>query len=252
MPTISPSAPADFAFASFPFLPYTAPVRLRDLHPWRLTPQEAIALQFALAPQVVREGSPERVRYVAAADVAFADRAWPRQASLARGAIVVMTYPDLTEVERHVIERAVSFPYVPGLLSFRETPVLGELFELLTQAPDLLLIDGHGYSHPRRFGIASHVGLLLDIPTIGCAKSRLCGEHAAPADGRGAAAELVHEGEVIGLVLRTRTGVAPVYVSVGHRIGLREAADWVLRLTPRYRLPEPVRLADKLSKGLRG
>lgn len=208
-----------------------------------------MALQTRLAPQVVREGAPVDVRTVAAADVAFVDRPAGRRPSLARAAVVLMAYPDLSLLEQHVIERPITFPYVPGLLSFREIPALADAFALLERSPDLLLVDGQGYAHPRRFGIASHLGVLLDLPTIGCAKSRLCGEHPAPAQKRGSSAELRHEGETVGLVLRTRDGVAPVYVSVGHRIGLPEAAEWLLRLTRGYRLPEPIRLADRLSKG---
>ena len=224
-------------------------MRLTDLHPWDLTPSEAIALQKRLASQVVCAGDPGAVRLVAAADVAFTDRPYRRQPALARAAVVVLSYPDLALREHHVVEQPLSFPYVPGLLSFREIPALSRAFAEVRSEPDLLLVDGHGYSHPRRFGIASHLGLLLGLPTIGCAKSRLCGEHPVPGPEQGAAAELVDSGEVIGLVLRTRAAVAPVYVSVGHRIGLREAADWVLRLTRGYRIPEPLRLADALSKG---
>jgi deoxyribonuclease V len=223
-------------------------VLVRKLHPWDLSPAEAIALQTRLAPQVVREGEPDDVRTVAAVDVAFVDRPAGKRPSLARAAVVLMDYPDLTPLEHHVVERPVTFPYVPGLLSFREIPALADAFAQLEATADLLLVDGQGYSHPRRFGLASHLGLLLDVPTIGCAKSRLCGEHPPPAAERGSTADLRHEGETIGLVLRTRDNVAPVYVSVGHRIGLPQAAEWVLRLCRGYRLPEPIRLADRLSK----
>jgi deoxyribonuclease V len=119
----------------------------------------------------------------------------------------------------------------------------------LKRRPDLLLVDGHGFAHPRRFGIACHLGLLADLPAIGVAKSRLCGDHSEPAIEAGSTAELTDKGEVIGLVLRTRNNVAPLYISIGHHIGLHEAADWVLRLCRGYRLPEPIRLADRLSKG---
>lgn len=209
-----------------------------------------MALQTRLAPQVVLEGDPGDVRLVAAADVAFVDPPQAgRRPGLARAAVLLLSYPELALLESHVIEGPVTFPYVPGLLSFRETPVLTQAFARLSREPDLLLVDGHGYAHPRRFGLACHLGLLLAVPTIGCAKSRLCGEHAQPAPERGSACALVHEGEVVGLVLRTRDGVAPVYVSAGHKIGLQSAAQWVLRLTRGYRLPEPIRGADRLSKG---
>lgn len=223
-------------------------MRLRDLHPWDLTPAEAMAVQSRLAPQVVAEGEPEDVRYVAGADIALGD-------VKGRGAVVLLSYPELRPVERHVVEEPVTFPYIPGLLAFREVPVLARAFQRLERAPDLLLVDGHGLSHPRRFGIACHLGLLLDVPTIGVAKSRLVGEHAPPPEEAGGTAELRDGPEVIGRVVRTRPGGAPLYVSVGHRIGLEAAVRWVLRLCRArpggqpYRLPEPTRLADQLSKG---
>lgn len=224
-------------------------MKLRELHRWDLSPAEAIALQRELAPQVIAAGDPGDVRLVAAADVAFpgSTRGW--RGGIARAAVVVMSYPELALVEQHVIEAPVAFPYVPGLLSFREIPALALAFERLSLQPDLLLVDGQGVAHPRRFGIASHLGLLAGIPTIGCAKSRLCGEAAEPEPQRGSMSELVDGGELIGLVVRTKDRVKPLYVSVGHMIGLREAAEWVLRLAPAHRLPEPARLADQLSKG---
>lgn len=225
-------------------------MRIRDLHPWRVSPAEARDIQARLAPRVIAEGDPEGVRLVAGADIAL-------RGDQGRAAVLLFSYPDLEPVERHVVEVRLAFPYVPGLLAFREIPVLARAFERLERGPDLLLVDGHGYSHPRRFGIACHLGLLLDLPTIGVAKSRLTGEHEPPAAEAGARADLLDVGvqtgdrpvERIGVVLRTRDRVSPVYVSVGHRIGLDAAADWTLRLCRGYRLPEPARLADKLSKG---
>lgn len=227
---------------------YTLPMRLRDLHPWDLTPSQAIALQSHLAPQVVAEGDPGHVKLVAAADVAFVDRPFARQPGLARAAVVIVSYPDLAVVEQHVVQAPVAFPYIPGLLSFREIPALARAFEALGQQPDLLLVDGQGFAHPRRFGLACHLGLLLDVPTIGCAKSRLCGQHTPAGVEAGNRVPLIDREEVIGLAVCTRAGVAPLYVSTGHRIGLDAAADWVLRLCRGYRLPEPIRLADRLSK----
>lgn len=228
-------------------------MRLRSLHPWDLSPSEAITLQKRFASRVVLEGSPKDVHLVAAADVAYVDRPRGRwgaaRAGLARAAAVVFSYPVLQLVEQRVIECQVSFPYVPGLLSFREIPALSLALEQLTARPNLLLVDGQGYAHPRRFGIACHLGLLLGIPTIGVAKSRLCGRHATLPQEAGARAPLEDSGEVIGLVLRTRTGVAPLYVSPGHLISPEAAADWTLRLCRGFRLPEPARLADRLSRG---
>ena len=225
-------------------------MRIRPLHPWPATPAGAIALQKQLAPQVILEGDPPEagVHTVAGCDLAFLDRG--RRSALARAAVVLLSYPDLQPVEQQVVEAPVTFPYVPGLLAFREVPVLLQAFEKLERTPDLLLADGQGYAHPRRFGIACHLGLLLDLPTIGVAKSRLTGEHEEPAPAAGARADLRDGGELIGVVLRTRERGRPLYVSPGHRIGFAPAADWVMRLSRGYRLPEPTRLADRLSKGL--
>ncbi len=226
---------------------------LNQLHPWDVSPAEAIALQRRLSDRIVRSGEPVNLRLVAAADVAYIDRPRGRwgaaRAGLARAAALLMTYPALEIAEQHVIECPVAFPYVPGLLSFREIPALSLALGQISAAPDLLLVDGQGYAHPRRLGIASHLGLLAGIPTIGVAKSRLCGEHAPMPPEAGARVPLTDGGETIGLVLRTRAGVAPLYISVGHLISLESAAEWTLRLCRSHRLPEPARLADRLSKG---
>jgi deoxyribonuclease V len=202
-----------------------------------------------LAPLVVGEGDVTDVRYVAAADVAFVDRPERARPEVARAAVVVLSYPSLDVIEERIVEVVTEFPYVPGLLSFREVPVLSKAFEKLEHEPDLLFVDGHGRAHPRRFGIACHLGLSLDVPTIGVGKTRLCGEHSEPAREKGATTMLVHRDEVIGHVLRSRDGVKPLYVSVGHRIGLTEASEWTLRLCQGFRLPEPIRVADRVSKG---
>jgi deoxyribonuclease V len=217
-------------------------VDLLNLHRWDLSPKEAISLQRELASRVVRRGEPRRVRRVAGVDISV-DRAEGR----GTGAVVVLSYPELEVVQVAVADAPLTFPYVPGLLSFRETPVLREAFRKISTPIDLLLVDGHGYAHPRRFGIACHLGLLLDVPAIGCAKSRLVGEHALPAAAAGSRADLRHNGEVIGSVLRTRDGIRPLFVSVGHKISLRAAEAWVLRLCRGYRLPEPTRLAHQAA-----
>ena len=223
-------------------------MRIPPHDPWPAIPADAIALQKRLAPRVVLEGDPQGVRFVAGCDLAFLGRG--RRGDTARAAVVLLSYPELTPVEQHTVEAPVTFPYVPGLLAFREIPALLQAFEMLEQAPDLLLVDGQGYAHPRRFGIACHLGLLLDLPAIGVAKSRLTGEHDEPAPAAGSRADLRDGGALIGCVLRTRDGGRPLYVSPGHRVGFGPAADWVMRLSRGYRLPEPTRLADRLSKGL--
>jgi deoxyribonuclease V len=213
-------------------------------HPWPATATEAIDLQKRLAPLIETVGQPTAVRRIAGVDVAF-----PGGGDVTRAAVAVVSFPDLEVVEAAVLDQPTRFPYVPGLLTFREAPAVLALLESLKTVPDLLMVDGQGMAHPRRIGIASHVGLLTGIPTIGAAKSRLCGEHDEPGPARGARTPLLHRGEVVGTVLRTRTGVRPLYISIGHRLSLEAAVEWVLACAPRYRLPEPTRLADKLSKG---
>ena len=219
-------------------------MELQDLHPWDVSPKEAVAIQRRLASQVVREGAPKDVRRIAGVDIAL-DKA--RGQGI--GAVVVLSYPELEPVEVAVEETPLTFPYVPGLLSFREAPVLRAAFARIAGPIDLLLVDGQGLAHPRRFGLACHLGLLLDVPAIGCAKSRLVGEHSAPGETVGSSSDLTDGEEVIGSVLRTRTKVKPLFVSIGHRIGLAEAKRWVLRCGGGYRLPEPTRLADRAAGG---
>lgn len=219
-------------------------MELRDLHAWDVSPREAMAIQRELASQVLPRGRPKGVRRIAGVDISI-DK--PR--GRATGAVVVLSYPELELVEAAVEDAPLTFPYVPGLLSFRETPVLREAFRRIAGPIDLLLVDGQGYAHPRRFGIACHLGLLLDVPAIGVAKSRLLGEHRAAGDAPGSRADLLDNGQVIGSVLRTRAGVKPLYISIGHRISLGEAEAWVLRCCRGYRLPEPTRLAHQAAAG---
>ncbi|MDE0391604.1 MAG: deoxyribonuclease V [Rhodospirillales bacterium] len=227
------------------------------LHAWDLSPAEAIALQKRLAGDVVRRdrfgpGGRRAIRRVAGVDAAFGDGG-----RTIRAAAVMLSYPELAPTDRALIERPTAFPYVPGLLSFREVPALLEALGKLSAAPDLILCDGHGYAHPRRFGLACHLGLWLETPAIGVAKSRLTGSHDEPGPARGDAVWLLAgKGEKplerLGTVLRTRERVKPVYVSAGHRISLKTAVALTLACTTRYRLPEPTRLADRLSKAHRG
>lgn len=217
-------------------------MQLRQLHPWNLSPEEAIRLQEQLARQVREEPLQREPRLVAGLDVGVRD-------TRARAAAVVVELPALRAVEQHTADSAVQFPYIPGLLSFREVPALAPVLAALTAVPDVLIVDGQGRAHPRRFGLACHVGLLLDHPTIGCAKSLLAGRVEGPLPNeRGAWAPVRDRGELIGAAVRTRPGVSPVYVSVGHRVTLEDAIAVVLRCTTRYRLPEPARLAHLLTQ----
>lgn len=218
-------------------------MKISQLHSWSLSVPEAVALQKDLSRQVVRDDRLGPVRHVGGVDVGFEDGG-----RIARAAVVVLRLADLSLTTWAIARREVTFPYVPGLLSFREMPAVLDALERLEAAPDLLLCDGQGLAHPRRFGIACHLGLIAGLPSIGVAKSRLVGTHDEPGPGRGDRAPLVDRGEVIGAVLRTRIRVKPVYVSIGHRVSLEAAIDYVMRCTTRYRLPEPTRLADKLSR----
>ncbi len=187
---------------------------------------------------------------MAGVDVGFAGgRHRGRGGHLARAAVAVLTFPGLSLCDQAVAQRPVTFPYVPGLLSFREVPVVLEALAGLARLPDLLLCDGQGLAHPRRFGIACHLGVLLDLPAIGVAKRRLIGRHEALPQEKGAWVPLYDGDECIGAVVRTRTGVQPLYVSVGHRVSLESAVDWVFRCTTRYRLPETTRAAHRLASG---
>jgi deoxyribonuclease V len=211
-------------------------------HPWQVTPAEAMAIQERLRPAVVTEDDLGPVRHVAGVDVGFL-----QGNAVARAAVVVLSFPDLQPVEQAVAQRPAAFPYVPGLLSFREAPAaLAALAQLATR-PDLLLCDGQGLAHPRRFGLACHIGLLSDFPAIGVAKTRLVGQHEPLPSSRGSWRPLTDDGEVIGAVLRTRDGVKPLYVSIGHRISLESAVEIVLACAPRYRLPETTRRAHRLA-----
>jgi deoxyribonuclease V len=203
-----------------------------------------MAIQMELAGEVSRAGKISVPHFIAGVDISV-----NRFSKRGTGAVVVLSYPDLKIAEIQVVVDSIEFPYVPGLLSFREAPLILAAFEKITLTPDIIMVDGQGIAHPRRFGIASHLGLLLGIPTIGCAKSRLCGEHEIPGNEAGSYKELKDNGEVIGLVLRTRTGVKPLYVSIGHMIDLPSAMEWVVACCRGYRLPEPTRLAHQAAGG---
>jgi deoxyribonuclease V len=218
---------------------------MRLSHSWDLSPRQAATLQKELAGQVVREPRLGPVTTVAGVDVGYRN-------GMAHAAVAILSYPELEVITHSFASRPVTFPYVPGLLSFREGPAVLEALEGLKRKPDLLIFDGHGLAHPRRFGLACHIGLLVDIPAIGCAKSRLCGQYEEPDLEGGSTAPLVDAGETIGAVVRTREAVKPVFVSIGHRVDLRTSVDYVLACCRRYRLPETTRWAHRLAqdKGL--
>ena len=213
-------------------------------HQWPRSVTEARELQQALRDRVIRENRLGPVRLVAGVDVGF-----KAGGDIARAAVAVLRFPELELVESAVAEREVRFPYVPGYLSFREAPAVLAAVARLRQPPDLILCDGQGVAHPRRFGLACHLGVLLDTPTIGAAKTRLIGEHRPVPERKGSWRALKDKGETIGAVVRTRTGVKPLFVSIGHRVDLRTAIHFVLASTTRYRLPETTRWAHRLASG---
>lgn len=211
---------------------------------WPTTIAEAIVLQQTLRSQVITTDQLGEVHTVAGVDVGF-----EASGAITRAAIAVLSFPDLKLQKQAIARRPTTFPYVPGLLSFREIPAILDALAQLQRSPDLLLCDGQGIAHPRRLGIASHLGLLVNLPAIGVAKSRLVGEHADIPDQRGAWQSLLDKGETIGAVLRTRSGTKPLYISAGHRISLPTAIAYVMQCTTKYRLPETTRFAHKLASG---
>ena len=217
------------------------------LHEWNLAPDAAAALQRELAGQVVRTDQLKQgeIRRVAGVDMAINE-----ENGLARAAVVLLSYPELELLEKHVYEEPIRMPYIPGLLSFREIPCILGAFAHLSEQPDLVMVDGQGIAHPRYLGIASHLGLWLNLPTIGCAKSILRGHYdeKALSDEVGAWVPLIFKRETVGAVVRTRSHVKPMIISLGHRISLETSVHYVLACSKGYRLPEPTRQADKLSK----
>ncbi len=208
-------------------------------HPWNITIEEARALQERMSRLVSDSDLVGEIRLVAGVDLSGV-----RADGEAVAAAVLLSFPELQRLEESRVRGPLQFPYVPGFLSFREAPLMVEALRGLKGEPDLILVDGQGRAHPRRLGIASHLGLILDKPTIGCAKSRLVGHHEEPADIPGSFSPLVDKGETVGVVLRTRAGAKPIFVSVGHRVSLPTAVDLVMRCTlPGKRITEPIRQA---------
>ncbi|MEB3358357.1 MAG: deoxyribonuclease V [Synechococcales bacterium] len=219
-------------------------MKIARTHPWPATAAEAIALQHQLKDEIMLTDDLGAIAHVAGIDVGFED-----DGNTTRAAVAVLSFPGLQLVEQAIARQPTRFPYIPGLLSFREIPAVLDALEQLTCVPDLLLCDGQGTAHPRRFGIACHIGWLTDLPAIGVAKSRLVGSHAELGPEKGAHQPLRHQGETIGAALRNRDRTNPLYISPGHRISLPTALAYVQRCTTKYRLPETTRFAHRLASG---
>jgi deoxyribonuclease V len=213
--------------------------------PLDITTVAAREMQKRLAGQVITDGDPVKVQRVAGLDISV------RRDKTALAAAIVLSYPDLKIIDKVQIEGKVVFPYVPGLLSFREIPLALQVWSQLKHLPDLVLVDGQGIAHPRRMGLASHLGLILDIPTIGCAKSHLYGDYSLPEATAGSYKYIRDPAnkQIIGAVLRSKNAARPLFISCGHKIGLSSGIDWVLKCCQGYRLPEPTRLAHLASRG---
>jgi deoxyribonuclease V len=216
-------------------------MKIAHLHSWDVSADEAVAIQQRLRGLVVRENGfdPAQVRTIAGVDASYRDKAY--------AAIVVLGLADLQVVEQAIAERETPFPYVPGLLSFREAPAVLDAMEKLTARPDLLMFDGQGIAHPRRLGIAAHMGVYLGMPSIGCAKSRLTGSYTEPGPNTGDMSSLMAGREQVGVVLRGKPRTNPLFISIGHLIDLPTATSFVLQTLRGYRLPEPTRQADRLA-----
>lgn len=218
-------------------------MKIYQSHAWPSTVEEATTIQETLRNLVITTDQLNTpIQHVAGVDLGFLE-----DGKMSRAAVAVLSFPDLQIVETSLAYRPTSFPYIPGFLSFREIPAILDALEKIKTIPDIILCDGQGTAHPRRLGIACHLGVLIDIPTIGVAKSLLIGKHEELPEAKGSWQPLIHKKETVGAVLRTRTGVKPLYISSGHRISLPTAIDYVLRCTPKYRLPETTRIADKLA-----
>ena len=212
-------------------------------HDWTLSKEKAINLQQKFASKITKTDQLSTIKFIAGTDIGY-----KKNSDKLIAAVVIIDAHTLQVIESVTIETTATFPYISGLFSFREIPPLLSAFEKIKTIPDLIVCDGQGYAHPRRFGLACHLGLLMDIPAIGCAKNMMIGKYKEPDVLRGSFVNILDNDEIVGRILRTQSAINPVYVSTGHRISLETACNWILKLSPQYRLPETTRLADQLSK----
>ena len=217
-------------------------MKIKKLHDWNLSLEEAKKIQRKLSSMIIKTDVFEEINTIAGMDIGF-------HGDTARASCVVLKYPECEVIEKKIYEDRIEFPYIPGYLSFREIPMLVSVLEMIENEPDLLIADGQGIAHPRRLGLAAHLGLLADKPTIGCAKSLLIGKCDEPDNKKGAFSFLIDKKEIIGACLRTRENVKPVFISIGHKVSLESAINYILGCCGKYRLPEPIREAHKLASG---
>lgn len=219
-----------------------------EVHGWDVTPKEAMEIQERLRKQIILENAPEAesINKIGAADVSY-----DKKTNLVYATVMIFSFPDLRMLEEKDAIQPATFPYIPGLLVFREGPALIEAFQKIDTKPDVIMFDGQGIAHPRGIGIATHMGILLDKPSIGCAKTVLVGDYAEPEETAGSQSPLTKEGAELGVALRTKNHVEPVFVSIGHKIDLKTAIKIALECTRGYRLPEPIRQAHIMSNKLR-
>ena len=217
-------------------------MKIDKLHSWNVTPKQAIAIQHKLRDKIKTFDDFDLIKTIAGVDVGFI-----KEKNLSCAALVIFGYPDMKILDVITCSEPINFPYIPTLLSFREVPIVLSCFEKLENPPDILILDGQGYAHPRRMGLACHVGVLLNIPTIGCAKSRLIGKFNMPKEKKGSFSYLYDKGEIIGAVLRTRDNISPVFISIGHRVSLDTSIKLILDMSI-TRIPEPTKIADREVK----
>jgi len=219
-------------------------MQLRHEHPWNVTPQQAKTIQLQLCKYIISQDQFNEINFVAGVDVGF-----EQNNTITRAAIAVLSFPELVLIDQAIARLPTHFPYIPGYLSFREIPAVLKALDKLTQYPDIFLCDGQGIAHPRRFGIACHLGVLTDIPALGVAKSRLIGTYESTPVSKGQSVILKDGNEIVGSVLCTRDKVKPLYISTGHKITLASATRLVMQCVTKYRLPETTRQAHRLASG---